>query len=113
MSELNEVIIDALDDLKGQDMVSLDVRDKTDVTDTMIIVSGTSNRHVKSLADHVVEECKKQLKVRPIGVEGEAQAEWILVDFGDTVLHVMQPQIRALYELEKLWSVAAQSRDEH
>lgn len=108
--KLNALIITALEDLKGNDIVTLDVSDKTDVTDTLIIASGTSNRHVKSLASNVAEEAKKQLSIRPMSMEGEDQGEWVLVDFVDTVVHVMLPQAREFYDLEKLWSAAAENR---
>ena len=96
-------IIDALENLKGKNIVAMDVRKLTDVTDTLVIVSGTSNRHVKSLADNAMMELKKAGH-RAYGVEGNDAGEWVLVDFGDVVLHVMQPHIREFYDLEKLWS---------
>lgn len=108
---LNQLIVDALEDVKGKDIVTMDVRELTDVMDTLVIASGTSNRHVKSLADNVVEEAKKQ-GLRPIGVEGLDNAEWVLVDFGDIVLHVMLPATRDFYDLEKLWSMAPAGREE-
>ncbi len=96
-------VIKALEDLKGKNIVSLDVKQLTDVMDIMIIVSGTSNRHVKSLADHAMMEMKKA-GYRHYGLEGEDAGEWVLVDFGGVVLHVMQPHIREFYDLERLWS---------
>ena len=101
---LNQILLRAIDDLKGRDVVTLDVRDLSDVMDTLIIVSGTSNRHVKSLVDNAVEEAKKA-GFQPIGVEGKEGGEWVLVDFGDTVLHAMMPATRSFYDLEKLWSL--------
>lgn len=101
---LNEVILNALSDLKGKDIVTLDVSDLTDVMDTLIIASGTSARHVKSLVDNVVEDVKAT-GIRPIGVEGKEGGEWVLVDFGDTVVHAMMPDARAFYDLEKLWAL--------
>ncbi len=109
--DLNQLIVDALEGLKGNDIVAMDVREMTDVMDTLVIASGTSNRHVRSLADNVVEEAKKR-GVRPIGIEGLDTAEWVLVDFGDTVLHVMLPATRDFYDLEKLWSLEPQGRSE-
>lgn len=106
--DLNKTIIDALDDLKGQQITTLDVTSLSDVMDTLIIVSGTSNRHVKSLADNVVETLKKS-DIKPIGVEGADSAEWVLVDYGDTVVHLMLPHARQFYDLEKLWSTAPKS----
>lgn len=101
---LNQVLLQAIDDLKGRDVVTLDVRELSDVMDTLIIVSGTSNRHVKSLVDNAMEEAKKA-GFKPIGVEGKEGGEWVLVDFGDTVVHAMMPATRAFYDLEKLWSL--------
>ncbi len=107
---LKKVALDALEELKGVDIVEFDVRDMTSITDVMIIASGTSDRHVKSLADAVVTACKKH-GVVPLGVEGEGEGEWVLVDLGDVVVHVMQPRTREFYALEKLWSVTEQARE--
>ena len=103
IDQLSELVINALEDKKGKDIVVLDVRDKTSFTDIMIIVSGTSARHVKSLADNVIEVAKN-CGHPPIGVEGEREAEWILVDLGDIVVHTMLPNVREFYALEKLWT---------
>lgn len=108
--ELNQIVINALEDLKGKNIVQLDVRELSNVMDTFIIASGTSNRHVKSMANNVVEDSKK-LGYRPIGVEGIDAGEWVLVDFGDTVLHVMLEETRSFYELEKLWSMKPSHRE--
>jgi ribosome-associated protein len=110
--ELKALTIDALEELKGRDIVALDVRPLTGVTDHMIFCTGTSGRHVKSLADNV-EEKAREAGVRPIGVEGKDGGEWVLVDFGDVVLHVMQAEARAFYDIERLWRVpaAGASRD--
>ena len=99
---LKELIVEALDDLKAVNTVTLDVTDLTDVMDYMVVASGTSNRHVKSLADNVCMEAKKQ-GMRPLGVEGQDAGEWVLVDFGDVVVHVMLPATRDFYDLERLW----------
>ena len=104
--ELKQLVITAIEDLKGEDIRELDVKGKTSVTDIMIIASGTSSRHVKSIANNVVIEAK-QAGVKPLGVEGEEQGEWVLVDLGDIVVHVMQPHIREFYDLEKLWDFDA------
>jgi ribosome-associated protein len=96
----------ALEDLKAVDLVVLDVRELSSVMDWLVVASGTSSRHVKSLADNVMMEAKEQ-GVRPLGVEGQRVGEWVLVDFGDVVVHVMQPAARGFYDLERLWSVQA------
>lgn len=101
---LKDWVIAALEDLKAQDIHVLDVRGMTSITDLMIVASGTSDRHIKALADNVVEAVKKH-GIMPIGVEGETSREWVLVDLGDVILHVMHPQTRAFYNLEKLWTV--------
>ncbi|WP_369976036.1 ribosome silencing factor [Xanthomonas bundabergensis] len=97
----------ALEELKAKDAVEIDVRGKSSVTDYMIVVSGTSTRHVKSIADEVIKHAKK-LDVMPLGVEGEREAEWVLVDLGDVVVHVMLPRVREFYALERLWTVGDQ-----
>jgi ribosome-associated protein len=102
--QFTQYIVAALDDLKAVNTVTLDVRTLTDVMDFMVITSGTSNRHVKSLASHVSVEAKK-LGIAPMGTEGEDAGEWVLVDFGDVVVHVMLPATRDFYDLERLWTV--------
>jgi ribosome-associated protein len=97
-----KIVVDALENLKAVNIVTLDVTGLTDVMDFLIIASGTSNRHVKSLADNVCLEAKRQ-ELRPLGVEGEDAGEWVLVDFGDVVVHVMLPATRDFYDLERLW----------
>lgn len=107
--QLNEIIIRALEDLKGRDIVTLDVRDLSDVMDTLIIVSGTSNRHVKSLVENVVDDAK-EAGYRPMSIEGKEGGEWVLVDFGDTVVHAMLPATREFYDLERLWQLEPAGR---
>ena len=97
-------VLAALDDLKAKDIKEIDVRGKTSITDLLIVASGTSTRHVKSIADEVVKLAKRA-GVLPLGVEGEKEAEWVLVDLGDIVVHVMLPRIREFYGLERLWTV--------
>jgi ribosome-associated protein len=110
MSDLNQAIINALENLKGKDIVTLDVHELTDVMDTLIIASGTSNRHARSLAENLVLETKQQ-GFRAMGIEGLETGDWVLVDFGDTVVHVMQKEARDYYELEKLWSKVPANRE--
>ena len=105
--QLSELVVDALEEVKGQDIVRLDVRDLTTVTDYMVVASGTSNRHVRALAEAVAEK-SKAAGHRPIGVEGEEGSEWVLLDLGDTLVHVMLPRVREFYNLEKLWSISPQ-----
>lgn len=107
--EIESTAREALEDLKATDIVRFDVRDMTSVTDVMLIASGNSDRHVKSLANAVIMACKKA-GFPALGVEGEREGEWVLVDLGDVVVHVMQPRIREFYALEKLWSVTEKSR---
>lgn len=111
LEELKPLVINALEDLKVAELTEVDVRDKTSMTDLMLVAVGTSSRHVKSLANNVVVECK-QAGVMPLGVEGERDGEWVLVDLGDIVVHVMQPQVRDYYNIEKLWEVDASALEE-
>ncbi|MBI1422691.1 MAG: ribosome silencing factor [Gammaproteobacteria bacterium] len=99
---LTKLVIAALEDVKGIDIRTLDVKDKTSITDVMVIASGNSNRQVKALADSVIEHCKKA-GLNIYGSEGIETGEWALVDLGDVVVHIMQPTIRDFYNLEKLW----------
>lgn len=103
-SELSNLVVAALEDVKAQDIVKLDVRDQTTVTDFMVIASGTSNRHVKALVDAVADK-SRHAGLRPAGIEGAEGGEWVLLDLGDTLVHVMLPRIREFYNLEKLWSL--------
>tara|TARA_B100001105_G_scaffold218854_1_gene185552 strand:- start:404 stop:745 length:342 start_codon:yes stop_codon:yes gene_type:complete len=102
MKLLKEFIINTLEDNKAEDIISINVQNKTSVTDYMIIVSGRSSRHVKSIADNLIKILKKN-KIKPIGIEGYIKSEWILLDFGDLLVHVMHPDKRNFYSLEKLW----------
>ena len=101
---LRKSVIAALEDLKAKDIREIDVRGKTSIADLLVIASGTSARHVKSIADEVVKFAKKA-GVMPLGVEGEQEAEWVLVDLGDVIVHVMLPRIREFYGLERLWTI--------
>lgn len=104
--QLSELVMDALDDVKAQDIVRLDVRDMTTVTDYMIVASGTSNRHVQALVENVAEKARTAGH-KPIGVEGEEGGEWVLLDLQDALVHVMLPKVREFYNLEKLWSLGS------
>ncbi len=110
-SELKDLVVNALEETKGKDLTIIDVQAKTDVTDMMIIVSGTSSRHVKSLADNLIKACK-DAGVQPLGSEGGDQAEWILVDLGAVVVHLMMPSARQFYDLERLWETTVEARAE-
>jgi ribosome-associated protein len=102
--DLLKIVQDVLDERKGQNITTLDVRDKTSFTDYMVIVTGTSDRHLKSLCDYVVEKLNEQ-GFKPLGIEGDLGSDWILLDLGDVIVHAMTAQTREYYQLEKLWSV--------
>ena len=104
---LLQAVQSGLESLKANDILQIDVRGRSSVCDYMVIASGTSTRHVKAVADEVVRFAK-QLDVMPLGVEGEREAEWVLVDLGDVVVHVMLPRVREFYALERLWTVGDQ-----
>jgi len=102
LEELTELVIDALEDVKAVDIKIIDVRGRTSITDVMVIASGNSDRHIKSLADNVIVKAKAA-GVQPLGVEGQDSRDWVLVDLNDIVVHVMLPEVRDFYNLEKLW----------
>ncbi len=101
-NKLKDRVLDSLGALKALDQVCLNVSNLTTLTDYMIIVTGTSSRHIQSLADRVVEDLKK-LDIRPLSLEGEGTQEWVLVDYGDVIVHLMSEQARTFYDLESLW----------
>ncbi|MGA7298254.1 MAG: ribosome silencing factor [Rhodanobacteraceae bacterium] len=101
---MHDLVIAALEDMKARDVHEVDVRGKSDVTDLLVVASGTSSRHVRSIAEEVVSK-GKQAGMPPLGVEGEDEGDWVLVDMGDIVVHVMQPRTREFYGLERLWEV--------
>lgn len=104
--QLCDLVVDALEDIKGIDIRVYDVHDKTSFTDLMVFATGNTARQVKALSNSVIEKVKHAGE-QPLGVEGEQNAEWVLVDLGDVVVHIMQPSIRDFYNLEKLWGEAS------
>ena len=102
---LKDLVVDALDDIKGIEIVTLDVEEQTDITDFMVVVTGTTRRQVKALSNSVVVKAKAAGNIVN-GVEGDDNAEWVLVDLGDVICHVMLPKAREFYELERLWSIS-------
>jgi ribosome-associated protein len=109
MPSLKAVVIDALADMKALEVKVLDVRGLTDVADFMVIASGTSDRHVRSVAQRVVERTK-EAGFRPHGVEGQQDSDWVLIDLNEMIVHVMLPRVREFYGLEKLWDMTATKR---
>jgi ribosome-associated protein len=107
---LVQVVEGALDEMKAVNVRVLDVHKLTDIADTMIIASGNSDRHVRSIADRIIEHAKKG-GFRPMGVEGERDGEWVLVDLQDVIVHIMLPRVREFYRLESLWDVSAARRE--
>jgi ribosome-associated protein len=101
---LADLVVEVLDDLKAQSVLRLDVRHLTSMTDIMIIASGRSDRHVRAVAQAVLERCR-EAGFEPLGVEGEAAGEWVLVDLGAVIVHIMLPKVRDFYALEKLWDI--------
>ncbi len=106
---LQTIVVDALSDMKALEIKTLDVRGLTDIADWMIIASGTSDRHVRSVAQRVVEKAK-EAGFRAHGVEGQQDADWVLIDLNDLIVHVMLPRVREFYGLEKLWDMTAAKR---
>ena len=102
VTQLKQAVVTALEDAKGRDIRELDVRPLTDITDWMILVSGTSSRHVLAVADSVRTQVKR-LDIAPLSSEGESTGDWVLLDYGDVVVHVMLPDARSFYDLEGLW----------
>lgn len=109
---LTGIAVAALQDMKAVNVKVLDVRRLTDVTDTMIVATGNSDRHVKSIADRLIERCR-EAGHRAYGVEGQREGEWVLVDLQDLIVHVMLPRIREFYGLEKLWDIRPVQREPH
>lgn len=99
---LKDLVVTAIEDMKGLEIRVLDVRDKTSITDYMIVASGNVDRHVKAIADYVADQARAAGS-RPLGMEGANDSEWILLDLGDVIVHIMLPRVRDFYQLEKLW----------
>ena len=102
ISDLQAFVIDKIEDMKARDIQVVDVKGKSPVTDIMIVCTGTSKTHVKSISNHLYLEAKRN-EVFVMGIEGKEDSEWVLVDMGDIVVHIMQQQTRDLYQLEELW----------
>jgi ribosome-associated protein len=112
-SPLEGIVAAALDDMKAVNVKTMDVRGLTDIADVMVVASGNSDRHVRSIADRVIEKAK-EAGFRPLGVEGAREGEWVLVDLQDVVVHVMLPRVREFYSLERMWETddAAAANDD-
>ncbi|MCG8671185.1 MAG: ribosome silencing factor [Pseudomonadales bacterium] len=109
--DIKDLALNALEDMKAKDITCLDVKPMTSMADYMIVCSGTSNRHLKSIADQLIEDSKKAGH-QPSGVEGESGSEWVLVDLIDVIVHIMLPDTRKFYDLEKLWSMTPGSEEQ-
>ena len=109
--ELLRLVMDEIEELQGDRVEVLDVRELTDVADYMVVVTGRTARHVRAITEKVVVSAKHR-KTPPLGVEGEREGEWVLVDLCDVIVHVMQPGTRDLYQLEKLWSPVVALREQ-
>lgn len=104
--DLKQIVENALDDAKAREVTWMDVTGQTDITDYMVVASGTSNTHVKAVVERVLEQTGKA-GFKPLGVEGLEDGEWVLIDLGDIVVHVMLPKVRQFYDLERLWSMSS------
>ncbi len=109
--KLLSIVQTVLDERKGQEILTIDVQGKTSITDYMVLATGTSDRHIKSLAEYV-NVAVKEAGFKPLGVEGGEGSDWVLLDLGDVIVHIMTTQAREFYQLEKLWTVEHQE-DEH
>jgi ribosome-associated protein len=104
--DLIRLIVDTLEDMKAERVVSLDVRHLTSITDIMVIASGRSDRHVRAIADALLERCREE-GIKPLGIEGQEGGEWVLVDLSDAIVHIMLPRVRDFYNIENLWDLSA------
>lgn len=105
--ELQQFVVDKIEDAKGVDITTLDVRGRSSITDALIICTGTSSRHVASIADKLTDACRVA-GVKPLAVDGSKEAEWVVVDLGEVIVHVMQQESRLMYQLEKLWGLSGE-----
>ena len=108
--QLQQLVVSSLEDFKAIEILVIDVAGKSPLTDRLVIASGNSTRHVKSMAENLIVNAKAE-GYTPVGVEGQREGEWVLVDLNDVIVHLMLPQTRAFYNLEKLWEVSAKHRD--
>lgn len=104
---LKQLVVDTLDMNKGDEIVAIDLRDKSTVADYMVIASGTSSRHSAALAHKVMDEVAKQYPGRKARVEGMAEADWVLLDLGDVIVHIFRPEVRSFYSIEKMWTATS------
>ncbi len=107
--QIQSLVVSTLEDLKAEEISIIDVRGRSPLTDVMVVASGRSSRHVKSISDNLILKAKAA-GLPPLGVEGDRQSEWVLVDLNDVIVHLMLPQTRAFYNIEKLWSASEQRR---
>lgn len=108
-AELQDLVVSSLEDFKALDIIVIDVSGQSPLTERMVIASGNSTRHVKSMAENLVVKSKEHGNV-PLGIEGQSEGEWVLVDLNDVIVHLMLPQTRAFYNLEKLWEASSKHR---
>ena len=107
--QLQELVVSSLEDFKANDILVIDVSGRSPLTERLVIASGTSTRHVKSMSENLIVKAKAAGRP-PLGVEGAREGEWVLVDLNDVIVHLMLPQTRAFYNLEKLWEASAERR---
>ncbi len=110
VEQLRDLVVRVLDDMKAKDIVDIDVRGKTSITDIMVIASGTSDRHVKAMAETVAFQAKEAGEA-PLGIEGAEEGEWVLIDLNGVVAHIMLPKVRDFYQLERLWTIDTSKRE--
>lgn len=107
IESLKQLVVDTLDMNKGEEIVAIDLRDKSTIADYMVVASGTSSRHAAALAHKIMDELAKQFPGRKARVEGMAEADWVLLDMGDVIVHIFRPEVRNFYSIEKMWSATS------